>query len=980
MLPVPIRRGGVSHPVVPDSIRPAHSAVPRPRRGGRSALAAVTSILGVAALAAPAAADLGLHVAAGPDGIRPGELIDLEVTISNDTSGLRTGVLVEIDVPAGMASIFESEIDGDCPSSTCDPGETVSFTIDLLPPGASRTLRYPFGVAGSAAPGTVLEFPVRLFDDGAPEGTASASITVDPNRELELAITENRDPVAPGQRMEYSIGWGLRTTSPGSPGTTLEFPVPAGMSVVEVSGNGTVVGDLVSWSLGSLAPGDSGEQRVLVAVDGGTDVGTILATTATLANAFGQSVQASAATPVSTTPPLDVRLTASPDPARPGELLDLEITVTNRGAFELFDVRTRLDFPDAISSFFEVDWDLDCPSSTCDPRERGVITIGDLAAGASRTYSLPLELAGSAGSGRVIRFDADVLDSFGYQASSSGLVRVADDRGLELLLSEDRDPATSGESITWTLAWGNRTTAAGAFGGRLELPVPPGTSFAGATGGGTLAGDTVVWELGVLAPGTIGEERATFTVDALPAGSIVDARARLAADDTAPVAAETATRVAGDLPLELTVVASPDPAEADEFLDVVVTVTNRGSQPRFGVAVRLDLPDEVASFFESTFDGDCPSSTCDPRERVALLAGVLDPGEGRTWLVPIRIGGGIEGGRVVPFEAEVSDDTGAIREAAATLLVAADRTAGLSLVASDEPVVPGDEVTWTLTWASRIGGDGAAAATASVRLPEAVTFVAATDGGTLDGDVVRWDLGGVSPGAGGERRVRGVVDAAPDAGTILVAEAWFDEGDAEAGSLVRFGETTRTDVVVPLDVEITAQRQPVAPGADLPIRVSVRNAGRTVREGVVLRMGYTAGLASIFDSGFEGDCPSSTCDPGEVVSFDVGSLAAGAEVSFTVPAVVANAAAVGTVINLDAEAFDVTGVRGHDGDAVVVGSSFRIANPGDLDNNGVVDIFDVLGLLAGWGACPDADACPQDFSGDGVIGINDLLVVLSNYD
>ncbi|MHC5024792.1 MAG: dockerin type I domain-containing protein [Planctomycetota bacterium] len=54
--------------------------------------------------------------------------------------------------------------------------------------------------------------------------------------------------------------------------------------------------------------------------------------------------------------------------------------------------------------------------------------------------------------------------------------------------------------------------------------------------------------------------------------------------------------------------------------------------------------------------------------------------------------------------------------------------------------------------------------------------------------------------------------------------------------------------------------------------------------------------------------------------------------------------------------------------------------PGDLNGDGVVDINDLLGLLAAWGPCPSPPAeCPADLNGDGVVDITDLLGLLANW-
>ena len=54
--------------------------------------------------------------------------------------------------------------------------------------------------------------------------------------------------------------------------------------------------------------------------------------------------------------------------------------------------------------------------------------------------------------------------------------------------------------------------------------------------------------------------------------------------------------------------------------------------------------------------------------------------------------------------------------------------------------------------------------------------------------------------------------------------------------------------------------------------------------------------------------------------------------------------------------------------------------PGDLNQDGTVDVTDFLLLLAAWGPCPDPpDPCPADLDGDGMVGITDFLIMLANW-
>jgi hypothetical protein len=53
--------------------------------------------------------------------------------------------------------------------------------------------------------------------------------------------------------------------------------------------------------------------------------------------------------------------------------------------------------------------------------------------------------------------------------------------------------------------------------------------------------------------------------------------------------------------------------------------------------------------------------------------------------------------------------------------------------------------------------------------------------------------------------------------------------------------------------------------------------------------------------------------------------------------------------------------------------------PGDLDADGVIDVSDLLELLALWGPVTDAHDLRADPSGDGVVGVDDLLIVLAGW-
>ena len=58
-----------------------------------------------------------------------------------------------------------------------------------------------------------------------------------------------------------------------------------------------------------------------------------------------------------------------------------------------------------------------------------------------------------------------------------------------------------------------------------------------------------------------------------------------------------------------------------------------------------------------------------------------------------------------------------------------------------------------------------------------------------------------------------------------------------------------------------------------------------------------------------------------------------------------------------------------------------VGSPYDLTGDGVVGVPDLLALLAAWGPCADPcpPACPEDLDGDCAIAVPDLLILLANW-
>ena len=502
---------------------------------------------------------------------------------------------------------------------------TALFTIGTLAAGTGITLSVPAQVLPNTVDGTVIALEAEVTDNTGAFVDGGTSFAVDSARGLELALEEDRDPVTPGGLLTYHLTYGLLENGPGAASVTLSLPLPAGTSFVSASDGGAESDGVVQWLLGGLDPGASGERQVTVAVDADLDPGSTLLAQSLLQDGAENTARYQATTRVQEPIGLVLVMTASPDPVQTGETMDVELTVTNTDALARTGVVLTLDFPDHIEQLFEVWFDGDCPSTACETQERGIFTIGTLAAGAGITYSVPAQVLPNTLDGTVIALEAEVTDNSGGFVDGGTSFAVADARVLDLAVTEF-DPAVPGCTLTYSLTYGAFATGPGAPGATLEFRLPAQTTFESATNGGVLNGDVVAWDLGSLNPGSGGERRVTVAVGAgLVPGTILTGEARFTDRSLVQneIRGDTATRVAAQSPLNVRVAISPEPAPPGQTLALLLSVTNTSGVTRSDVELLLEFPDHVAQLFESVFDGDCPSTACETQERAVFLVPTL---------------------------------------------------------------------------------------------------------------------------------------------------------------------------------------------------------------------------------------------------------------------------------------------------------------------------------------------------------------------
>jgi len=869
------------------------------------------------------AVPLQLTLAVNPNPVRSNEtlLVTMEVTNTGPVDLL--GVQVELLMPVGISSTSVGVTGGaTCPNIvdsalSCAPLERVTWALGTLKAGTGMPLALPPTVVATVQ-GSVINFTALASDDGGHQRQAERAVRVRSGRVFDLALHEDTNPVAPGQPLTYSLKFGNTATGTVAQNTVLRMPVPAGTVFVSAGDGGVLAGDVVEWSLGTLSPGDSGERQLVVQVADAAVDATVVRAHAQIddANLFDRTTAATQ-TRVQSSVPLQLTMMVNPNPARTNETLLVSLDVTNTSAVDLLGVQVELLLPVGISSVsVGLTGGATCPNIVdsglgCAPTERVTWALGTLKAGAGTTLALPPTVQATV-QGSILNFTALAHDDSGNRREAARAVRVRSDRVFDLAVHEDLDPVQTDENLTYTLTFGNTTTGTIAQNTVLRMPVPVGADFVRVSDGGTIVSNVVEWNLGTLSPGDSGER--TLVVSVRPEvmqGSILQAYAEIEdanAFDRTEAAAQT--RVQNGGPLQLALEVNPNPARSNEIIQAALVATNTGSVDLLNVQVELLLPVGLRSTSVGQTGGaTCPNIIdsalgCAPPERITWALDTLAVGNGTTLALPPTVAATVQGS-ILNFTALARDGASQRTNAARALRIRSGRTFDLAVRGDVDPVLPGQTLTYTATFGNATTGTVAQSTVLRMPIPVGTQLVSASSGGVLmDDGAVEWDLGTLSPGAGGAQQLMVKVADAAVAGTIIEAQAVIE--DDAAFDRTGVSRSTRVHSGAPLQLTMSVNPTSALVGGAVQVSLTAKNAGSVALPLVQIELLLPAGINSIgVGATGGGTCPNIIdsalgCAPSERVTWALGTLAVGEERAVSVPPVVANSTRPGSVIVFDA--------------------------------------------------------------------------------
>ena len=903
-------------------------------RGGSATATASVAVSGSGASGSPgtvgAVGSTRLAISASADPVRPGQLVQYAVTVTNGSAENRQ-YIITAQVPMGMSVPDKNIVEGGYAvrcggnslyNTSCMAGQVISwgtFTGYPAQIGAGQSVTVGFAAivdtVNPPSSGTVLRSLSTVTEygtSGAHSGATAAVDVVVSATGLSLGIVDSPQPVAPGGTLNYTLRFGSPGAA-GSPATNLVMALPSGTSFVSASNGGVFANGTVQWAIGALGAGANGTRQLVLAVDPQAATGSVINVAADLRDsATGQSLaRTGAATAVLSSIKTRIAATASADPVRPGQLVQYAVTVTNGSAENRQYIITAqvpmgMSVPD--KNIVEGGYAVRCGgnslyNTSCMAGQ--VISWGtftgypaQIGAGQSVTvgFAAIVDTVNPPSSGTVLRSLSTVTE-YGTSGAHSGATAAVDvvvsATGLSLGIVDSPQPVAPGGTLNYTLRFGS-PGAAGSPATNLVMALPSGTSFVSASNGGVFANGTVQWAIGALGAGANGTRQLVLAVDPQAAtGSVINVAADLRDSATGQSLARTgaATAVLSSIKTRIAATASADPVRPGQLVQYAVTVTNGSAENRqyiitAQVPMGMSVPDK--NIVEGGYAVRCGGNSL---YNTSCMAGqVISWGTFTGY--PAQIGAGQSvtvgfaaivdtvnppsSGTVLRSLSTVTEygTSGAHSGATAAVDVVVSAT-GLSLgiVDSPQPVAPGGTLNYTL----RFGSPGAAGSPATnlvMALPSGTSFVSASNGGVFANGTVQWAIGALGAGANGTRQLVLAVD--PQAATGSVINVAADLRDSATGqSLARTGAATAVLSSIKTRIAATASADPVRPGQLVQYAVTVTNGSAENRQYIItaqVPMGMSVPDKNIVEGGYAVRCGgnslyNTSCMAGQVISW-----------------------------------------------------------------------------------------------------------------
>jgi uncharacterized repeat protein (TIGR01451 family) len=566
------------------------------------------------------------------------------------------------------------------PPPSSGSGRVRTWNLGLVGAGVSAQVLVTTTVTSPLNNGIELESLASLDSYQTDAVTDNERTTVHSQPVLHITKSDMPDPVQAGGSIVYTIEFS-NTGNMVATGVVITDFIPANTTFDSASGNYYRNGDVVTWNVGTLAPGGAPYRTLQARVDSPLPGGTVITNT----NYQIDSVQTTPVTgPDVTTavlsPTLVISQSGNPDPVEVGSVVTFTVVYSNTGG----GVATQVVITDTVPEHAVFAW---ASGSYVLANDQVVWNIGTLPGhqGGARTvaFTVTSPLTDSTAIINQVSIDGAETEVADYV----DLVYVHSEPALHLAKRAASDPVPAGSQLVYTIAYTN-TGNANATSVVITDVLSTDTQFLDASDGGIHARGVITWHLGFLAgEGGTGAVVLTVTVTSpLTNGTALKNTAFITCAEGNRAQASEETTVTSSPQLHVNVVDVPDPVKGEATLVYTVLYSNTGNANATGVLLTVNYDSLLA--FESA--DPAPSSG------------------NNTWNLPLLPGEGGSGAVVVTLttptlapEAVLSSNfyldsaqTGAVSHLEETEATAVD----LRLSASYDNNIPypGKQITYTL--------------------------------------------------------------------------------------------------------------------------------------------------------------------------------------------------------------------------------------------------------------------------------------------
>ena len=696
--------------------------------------------------------------------------------------------------------------------------------------------------------------------------------------------------------------------SPTAPTTT----DGASTSVSEASVSGTPT---VTWTLGTIADGDSASLQitVLVAASSGTITNIATETQSSLTpNSSGQT-STSAGVSVNPTAGANVTIakTGSTGTPNDGSTMTFTLSVANNGPNSAGAVTVTDPMPTGLSYV-----SYGSPAGTAPVTTDGVSTsVSEALVGGvpTVTWTIPSFVSGDRAS-LLITVTVNTSSAVTNTATlsqtvpnTSGATTDSEEASFSLTpvpvanvsITKVANPTTNaphGTQITYTLQARNAGPDSAA-GVSVSDPIPVGTTFvSSSTATGSLSNPivgtngTITWTVGTLANGASATATITVLVSNTAAlGTITNTATETQTTNnlTGTQTASATNTVVAAANVSITKIANPSTNTAHGTqITYTIGLSNVGPDAASGVSVSDPLPAGTTFVSSSSATGSLSNPTVGTNGTVTWTVGALANGATATATITVLVSDSAAGTitNTATETQTTADPTGAQSASASNTVVGA---ASVSISKTVSNATPGDgsDDAYTLKL-TNVGPDAAAGVAVSDGLPAGLAYVSSTTTTGTIGEAlvagvqtVTWTVGSLANGASATATITVQVNA--NSGTITNT-ATETQTTANPSGTTSASVNINPFPVANVSVLKTVSNSTPNDGTNDTYTLKVTNAGPDSAAGVSVTDALPAGLSYVSSATTTGTISEALVAGVPTVTWTVGGLTNGASATATI--------------------------------------------------------------------------------------------------